>query len=225
MLDTLFLYGERPDTMMHVASLMPFEPPQGASVGYLRDLVQEVRRDPVVYPPWNRKLRYPHLVPAPLQSWVVDKNFDVDYHVRRSALASPGDERELGVLVSRLHSNPIDLSRPPWEMHLIEGLEGGRFAIYTKMHHALVDGYSGVRLMARSLSRDPDDRDMPLFFSVPPPSRTRAESADGGFVSDLGTLARAVTGQAGSAMTLAKRIAGPVLRPGRFPDLVDLPQA
>ena len=113
---------------------------------------------------------------SPLQSWVVDEDFDLDYHVRRSALASPGDERELGVLVSRLHSNPLDLSRPPWEVHLIEGLEGGRFAIYTKMHHALVDGYSGVRLMARSLSKDPDDREQPLFFSVPPPPRAPREA-------------------------------------------------
>ena len=227
LLDTLFLYGERPDTMMHVASLMPFQPPEDASPGYLRDLVDEVRRDPVVEAPWNRKLRHGHLVPGPLQSWVVDRDFDIDYHLRRSALASPGDERELGVLVSRLHSNPIDLSRPPWEMHLIEGLEGGRFAIYTKMHHSLVDGYTGVRLMARSLSTDPDDRDMPLFFSVPPRARKpRAEAPeDGGPTADLGSLMRALTGQAGSAVTLTKRIVEPVLRRGRFPDLVDLPRA
>jgi WS/DGAT/MGAT family acyltransferase len=227
LLDTLFLYGERPDTMMHVASLMPFTPPDDASPSYLRDLVAEVRRDPSVQAPWNRKLRHGHLVPGPLQSWVIDRDFDIDYHVRRSALASPGDERELGVLVSRLHSNPIDLSRPPWEMHLIEGLEGGRFAIYTKMHHSLVDGYTGVRLMARSLSTDPDDRDMPLFFSVPPRARSRRAAADddGGFTADLGSLMRAVTGQASSAVTLGKRIVEPVLRRGRFPDLVDLPRA
>jgi WS/DGAT/MGAT family acyltransferase len=226
LLDTLFLYGERPDTMMHVASLQPFTPPDDAGAGWLRDLVHEVRRDPDVQPPWNLKLRFPHLVPSPLQSWVADDHFDIDYHVRRSALASPGDERELGVLVSRLHSNPIDLSRPPWEMHLIEGLEGGRFAIYTKMHHALVDGYSGVRLMGRALSRDPDERDMPLFFSVPPPERRpREESPDGGFVGDLGSLLRGLRGQAGSATTLARRIAGPVLRRDRHPDLVDLPRA
>src|SRR3954451_10660760 len=100
--------------MMHVASLMPFEPPQGASVGYLRDLVQEVRRDPVVYPPWNRKLRYPHLVPSPLHPWGVNKNFDVDYPVRRSARASPGAEGARAVLVPRPQSNPIHLTRPPW---------------------------------------------------------------------------------------------------------------
>jgi WS/DGAT/MGAT family acyltransferase len=227
LLDTMFLYGERPDTMMHVASLMPFQPPEDASPSYLRDLVDEVRRHPVVQAPWNRKLRHGHLVPGPLQSWVVDKDFDIDYHVRRSALASPGDERELGVLVSRLHSNPIDLSRPPWEMHLIEGLEGGRFAIYTKMHHSLVDGYTGVRLMARSLSTDPDDRDMPLFFSVPPRRRPRAEApaGDSGLPGDVATLARALAGQAGSAMTLTRRIVGPVLGRDRSPYLVDRPRA
>src|SRR3954454_7264378 len=200
----MFLYGERPDTMMHVASLMPFEPPADAPPAFLRELVEEARRNPEVQSPWNRKLRYPRLMGSPLQSWIVDKNFDLDYHVRRSALASPGDERELGVLISRLHSNPLDLSRPPWEVHLIEGLERGRFAVYTKMHHALVDGYSGVRLMARTLSKDPDDRDLPLFFSVPPPERAAREDAgsDGGFVSDLGSLMRSVAGQAGSALTL-----------------------
>ena len=75
--------------------------------------------------------------------------------MRRSALPSPGDERELGILVSRLHSNKIDFHRPPWEVHLIEGLEGGRFAIYFKVHHALVDGFTGMRLLTRSLSHDP----------------------------------------------------------------------
>jgi WS/DGAT/MGAT family acyltransferase len=223
----MFLYGERPDTMMHVASLMPFKPPKGTPKAYLRELVNEARSNPEIYSPWNRKLRYPRLVASPLQSWVVDPDFDIDYHVRRSALASPGDERELGILISRLHSNPLDLSRPPWEVHLIEGLQRGRFAVYTKMHHALVDGYSGVRLMARSLSKDPDDRELPLFFSAPPPERKPREESDGngGFVSDLGSLARSAAGQAGSALTLGRRIVEPVLRRGRFPDLVDLPQA
>src|SRR3954467_14194391 len=224
-LDTLFLYGERPETMMHVASLTPFEPPADVSPGWLRELVNEARRNPEVYSPWNRKLRYSRLIAGPLQSWVVDKDFDLDYHLRRSALASPGDERELGVLISRLHSNPLDLRRPPWEVHVIEGLERGRFAIYTKMHHALVDGYSGVRLMSRTLSKDPDDRELPLFFSVPAPPRAPRESADGGVLSDLGSLVRGLAGQAGSALTLSRRIVEPVIRRGNFPDLIDLPRA
>ena len=84
---------------------------------------EELKQRPKAYPPWTLKLRHPELLASPLQSWVEDDEFDVDYHVRRSALPSPGDERELGILVSRLHSTPMDFHRPPWETHLIEGLE------------------------------------------------------------------------------------------------------
>ena len=80
---------------------------------------------------------------------------DLDYHVRHSALPHPGGQRELGVLVSRLHSNELDLHRPLWEVHLIEGLEGNRFAMYSKIHHSLVDGVSGMRLIMRTLSHGP----------------------------------------------------------------------
>jgi diacylglycerol O-acyltransferase / wax synthase len=112
----------------------------------------------------------------PDQSWVVDDKFDIDYHVRRSALASPGDERELGILVSRLHSQNVDFTRPPWELHFIEGLEDGRFAIYMKIHHSLVDGYTGNKILERSMSTDPSLRDQPLFFNVGPQKRTRSET-------------------------------------------------
>src|ERR1700758_1887575 len=143
-LDMMFLYGETPSTMMHVGGLMPFTPPPDAPPDFLRQLLDETKLEKV-FAPWNRKLAHPTLLYRPDQAWVVDDNFDLDYHVRRSALASPGDERELGILVSRLHSHPIDFTRPPWELHFIEGLEGGRFAIYFKVHHALVDGYTGAR--------------------------------------------------------------------------------
>ena len=105
---------------------------------------------------------------------VVDEEFDIEYHVRHSALPSPRGERELGVLVSRLHSNPLDFSRPPWELHIIEGLSGNRFAAYIKIHHSLVDGYTGMRLLQRGLSLDPDDREHPFFFSLPQRKRTTA---------------------------------------------------
>ena len=168
--DAMFLYAESRDTMMHVAGLLPFSAPPDAPPDHLRRLMDEIRQTPVVHSPWNLKLRTPDLLMNPLQAWVEEKQVDIEYHVRRSALPSPGDERELGILVSRLHGHRIDFHRPPWEIHFIEGLERSRFAWYAKIHHALVDGYSAMRILSNSLSRTPDERDRPLFFSIEPPA-------------------------------------------------------
>src|SRR5262249_7375270 len=149
--DTMFLAMESREQMMHVAALMPFSPAPDTPPDHLRRLMNEIRATPTVYPPWNLKLRTPDLLVNPLQQWVDDSALDLDYHLRRSALPTPGDERELGIVVSRLHSNSIDFHRPPWEVHLIEGLERGRFALYVKVHHSLVDGYTSVRILERSL--------------------------------------------------------------------------
>jgi WS/DGAT/MGAT family acyltransferase len=167
----MFLYLESRETMMHVAGLLQFSPAPDMPPDHLRRLVDEVRAAPVVQRPWTLRLSTPDLPFNPLQSWIDDPHLDLDYHVRRSALPSPGDERELGIVVSRLHGNQLDFHRPPWELHLIEGLEHGRFAIYCKVHHSLVDGYTAMRMLSHSLSRDPADRARPLFFSIPPPPR------------------------------------------------------
>jgi diacylglycerol O-acyltransferase len=169
--DAMFLYGESREQMMHVAGMMPFTPAPDSSPDQLRELMNELRADAAVHPPWNLKLRTPDLLWNPLQAWVEEPSVDLEYHVRRSALPSPGDERELGILVSRLHGHHVDFHRPPWEMHLIEGLERGRFAWYVKVHHALVDGYTAMQTLINGLSPDPDERDRPLFFSLPPRSR------------------------------------------------------
>jgi diacylglycerol O-acyltransferase / wax synthase len=206
-LDMLFLYGETPSTMMHIAGLMPFSPPADAPAGFLRRLIEDARSRDVVAP-WNLKLSHPRLLYRPDQRWVVDEKFDLDYHLRRSALASPGDERELGILVSRLHSNPIDLTRPPWEIHMIEGLEAGRFAIYFKIHHSLIDGYTGVKILERTLSTDPARRDQPLFFNVAAPEAPRdgaaPRSAD--LLAGVRGFGRALTGGAASALNLGKAL-------------------
>jgi diacylglycerol O-acyltransferase len=191
--DMLFLYGETPSAMMHVAALMPFTPPADAPASYLRQMFEDTRGLEVVSP-WNLKLSHPRMLRRPDQSWVVDDKFDIDYHVRRSALASPGDERELGILVSRLHSQNIDFTRPPWELHFIEGLEGGRFAIYMKIHHSLVDGYTGNKILERSMSTDPTLRDQPLFFNVGPPSRVRSSEPKPSRNPIMGLLGDAVGG-------------------------------
>ncbi len=210
-LDSLFLWGERPDTMMHVAGLMIFSPPEGVPRTYLRDLVQESLAVTDVKSPWNRKLQST-VLPTPFRSWVTDEDIDLDYHVRHSALPHPGGERELGVLVSRLHSHALDMSRPPWELHFIEGLEGGRFAVYIKIHHSLVDGYSAVKLLVASLSETAEETDKPMFFASGLPPRTpRAESDGGGLISDLSDLIGGVRTHSASALTLTKRVASPLL--------------
>ncbi len=172
--DAMFLYGESREVMMHVAGMLPFTPAPGTPPDHLRDLMDEIREAPV-HAPWNLRLKSPDMLRNPLQTWVEEENIDREYHVRRSALPRPGDERELGILVSRLHGYPVDFHRPPWETHLIEGLEGGRFAMYVKVHHALVDGFSAMRVLSNALSSDPNDRTHPLFFSVPPRVRPPKE--------------------------------------------------
>lgn len=214
--DLMFIYGETSSSKMHVAGLMPFTPPAGASPDFLRGLIDDARGHEVVAP-WNRKLANPRLQFSPLHSWVTDEDFDFDYHVRRSALASPGDERELGILVSRLHSNHLDLTRPPWELHLIEGLENGRFALYLKIHHALVDGYTAMRMLGRSLSPDPKARDARMIFNIPMPSRTRPEAGAptnplAAALRTVGGIGSAVTGGVSAAVDLTSALVKTQLR-------------
>ncbi len=175
-LDRSFLVGESRDVMMHVGGLLELSPTESASRSLSRELREELGSTFSVESPWNLRLLHPDALKSPVQAWVPDERFDVGYHVRRSALASPGDERELGVLVSRLHGTPLDFHRPPWEVHFIEGLEGGRLAIYFKAHHAFVDGYTCMRILARSFSSDPNDLKTPFFFERALRSRESGDS-------------------------------------------------
>jgi WS/DGAT/MGAT family acyltransferase len=204
-LDRSFLAGERRDVMMHVGALLELSPTPSARLDLSRRLREELARPTNVERPWNLRLQHPDLLASPIQAWIEDESFDIEYHVRRSALPSPGDERELGILVSRLHSTPLDFHRPPWECHFIEGLERKRIAIYFKVHHSLVDGYTGMRLLARSLSTDADDRDTPLFFSRPPLDGGRSAKNDEEAPS-LDTLLRAVRDQIGAAKDIGRAV-------------------
>ena len=111
-----------------------------------------------------------------------DDQFDIEHHVRHSALPKPGRVRELLDLCSRLHSQRLAWERPLWEAHVIEGLRDGRVAMYTKTHHALVDGVSAMRLLASVLSTDPDKRDMPAPWAARPASAAAQRTRDDGRV-------------------------------------------
>lgn len=168
-LDAAWLAVESDDTPMHVANLQIFSLPEDAPETFLRDMVTRMKAGRDFAPPWNHQLLSPgKLGRTVAPAWKIDNDLDLDYHVRHSALPRPGGERELGVLISRLHSHPLDHNRPLWESHIIEGLENNRFALYTKMHHSLIDGISGVRLLQRVLSTDPDRRNMAPPWTVKP---------------------------------------------------------
>jgi diacylglycerol O-acyltransferase len=164
-IDAGWLMMETPESPMHVGSLQLYELPEGAGPDYLANLYAEMLQGDAFCAPFNRKLQK-SWAGALGASWVRDDAMDIEYHVRHSALPRPGRVRELLALVSRLHAHRLDRRRPMWECHLIEGLEGNRFAVYVKMHHALVDGVAGSRLLQSRLSPVPQETFVAPWSSV-----------------------------------------------------------
>src|SRR6202161_2148235 len=104
--------------------------------------------------------------------WIDDADFDLEYHVREVALPRPGSDAQLTEQVARLHARPLDRSRPPWEIYLITGLAKKRAAVYTKIHHAAIDGASGAELLTVLLDLAPSGRELPAaepFAPANPP--------------------------------------------------------
>ena len=144
---------------MHVGGLQLFEKPEGAGPDYIREMYESMRDIDEVAPLF---LKHPHrsVKTGAQLVWRPDEQFDIEHHVRHSALPAPGRYRELFELCSRLHSTRLAWERPLWESHIIEGLADGKVALYTKIHHALVDGISAMRLMQSVLSTDAEERGM-----------------------------------------------------------------
>jgi WS/DGAT/MGAT family acyltransferase len=203
--DAAWLALESRDTPMHVGGLFEFTLPPDAPDDYLKREFARMREARSIPPPWNLRLvEAPVLGKVPLMRPLRD--VDLDYHVRHSALPHPGGQRELGVLVSRLHSHQLDLSKPLWEVHLIEGLEDNRFAIYSKMHHSLVDGVSGMRLLMRALSPDPKARNTPVFWTIGAGDRAQREDGDGGGGGLLGVPLDVIRSGASAAGGLSRAV-------------------
>jgi len=157
LLESGFLYLEAPETPMHVAGLSLFKFPDRVNRRkFMARLGDGYRSTTELRKPFAHRVSRGMLGRLGPLYWERDPDIDLDYHVRHSALPKPGSYRELFALVSELHSTLLDRSRPLWETHLIEGLEDRQFAIYTKLHHATVDGVGGIRLTEGSCSPDPD---------------------------------------------------------------------
>jgi WS/DGAT/MGAT family acyltransferase len=157
MMDKGFLFQESREMPMHVGSLNLYTLPDYADEQeFLHGLARNTRDADVLLPPFGDRLKLGRMGLAGNAYWEPDPNMDMDYHVRHSALPQPGRYRELFNLVSRLHSTLLERSRPLWETHLIEGLQNRQFAVYTKTHHAAIDGARGIHISRSMLSNDPN---------------------------------------------------------------------
>lgn len=155
----MFLWLEGRRQPVHVGALQLYTPPAGAGFDFVQKLVESWREHTHAEPPFDQKVKFRlgHWF------WETDTEFELDYHLRHSALPRPGRIRELLALVSRLHGTLMDRTRPLWEIHVIEGLADGRLAMYVKLHHALFDGVASMRLMQSVLSQDPTERRPPIW--------------------------------------------------------------
>jgi diacylglycerol O-acyltransferase len=169
-LDTSFLHMERAGAHMHVASVSVFEGPAPSH----RDFRDHIASRLHLVPRFRQKLRFvPFDQGRPV--WVDDPHLNLDYHVRQSALPSPGSEEQLRNLAARVFSQQLDRSKPLWELWLVEGLRDDRFAIVGKSHHALVDGVSGVDITTVLFDLDAEPQGSP---GSSPPWLARPEPTD-----------------------------------------------
>ena len=172
--DSMFLHIEKPQQPQHVGSLgiMDGEPFRGDDGRFRLDDVREVIGERLHLVPRFRR----RVMPVPFEQgrpvWVDDEHFDLAYHVRLTALPTPGDEEQLLALFERIQSIPLDRRRPLWELWFVEGLEGGRVADIQKTHHCLVDGISGVDVATVLFDLSPETTRLepPPWLPEPPPS-------------------------------------------------------
>lgn len=155
-IDFIFLSLEKRQQPMHVGGLFLFQIPKNSPSTFIQDLVTDIRNSkckPVA--PFNNTLNG--------LFWDKDDEFDLDHHFRHIALPHPGRIRELLIYISQEHGTLIDRAKPLWTCTIIEGIEGNRFAMYFKIHHAMVDGVASMRLMEKSFAKDPN------IHSIVPP--------------------------------------------------------
>jgi WS/DGAT/MGAT family acyltransferase len=205
-LDQSFLDLEGPSVHMHVGSVGIFDggPLVGEDGGLDFDRVCELTEANLRRAPrFRQKLASVPVTGQPV--WVDDERFNLLYHLRHTSLPEPGDERRLKRLVGRIMSQKLDRTKPMWELWLVEGLEGGRFALISKVHHCLVDGISGVDLLSAFMGPDPEYRPPPVESRwMPRPAPGRA-----------GLLGSELSRRAGLPLRLLRRASGAARTPGR----------
>src|SRR5439155_882308 len=191
--DAAFLYLERPNMHMHVAGLSILDPSTRPD-GRVRaeDLAAVIASRLHLVPRFRQKVvSVPGNVGRPV--WVDDEDFDIEFHLRRAALPPPGGRRELADYVQRVHARPLDRSKPLWESYFIEGLEDGLVAILSKVHHAMIDGMSGVDIATVLFDFSPEPQVLEPKPWTPEPEASRMSLLTGAVreqvVNPVGALA------------------------------------
>jgi len=187
-LDATFLHLETPEMPMHVGSLNVLDLPKGYTGDFYEDAKKFMASRIHLADVFTRKLA---LMPFDMTNpvWVEDNDIDLDYHVRHITLPKPGTNRQLQQYVARLHSSLIDRSRPMWEFYIIDGLKSGQVALYTKVHHAGIDGQAGVEVGKAIFDLEATGR-----VVKPPRSRPRGNNYQLG-MAELATAALRNTAQ------------------------------
>ena len=205
-----FLVTESQHSPKHVGALIIFQLPKGKGPTWLRALLEEMKQSPAGFPFNQRLTRQAGL----LYEMEVDDQFELDYHVRHTVLPWPGTDAQLNELVARMHANLLDRDRPLWEFHLIEGLQGRRFAFYIKIHHAMADGITFGHWIDDSTTTSPGDRRVrPIWARPAEPAR---QPEPGSWVHDLFAAADTVGGGLRTALGVSAITARMVQR--RFLD-------
>ncbi|MEH6593850.1 MAG: wax ester/triacylglycerol synthase family O-acyltransferase [Halioglobus sp.] len=143
--DNTFLLTETASQKHHITGLFIIKKPAGVGRVFVSDIVESLRTSGPVDNSFRSKLK--HASPSVNQEWVEDTGFDLDYHLRHYALPGPGNDQQLMRLANVIHSQGLDMNRPLWEYHIIDGIRGGRFAILGKQHHATVDGAGSMKML------------------------------------------------------------------------------
>lgn len=167
-IDQAFLWLERRQQPMHVGGLLLFKIPENADPRFVQEVAAQFKAVTPPVRPFNQRLDG--------MFWNEDEEFDLEHHFRHIALPEPGRIRELLTYVSQEHSALLDRAKPLWECHLIEGIEGNRFALYFKMHHAVIDGVAGMRIAQKSLSCDPNEKAVTPLWAVKRDKRPKEET-------------------------------------------------
>jgi len=171
MLDLMFFLTENQANPRHVGGVLIFKKPSRGGARIVDEVV-EAYRQAVPVPPFNR---IPVFRKVGLPEWKTVDHFDMHWHVQHLALPAPGTDAQLDELIAELHSPMLERDRPGWRLYVIDGLARNRFAIFTKVHHALIDGESGIELVRRSLSRSSRDRTIRTVISTSLATSARAK--------------------------------------------------